>query len=69
MSNNIIKNVDISHDELVYLYNQNSAKLKKEHESNVQLKAYNKRLLEQLKCKNRVINESIERLQIALKAG
>lgn len=61
---NIIKTSDISHDEIVCLYEQRCAELKKEFAENVHLKAENKRLLERLKNKERNLNNVIKDLRI-----
>jgi hypothetical protein len=60
MSNAIIKNSEIPHSELLFLYEENLVKLKKEYDDNVWIKSENKRLLERLETLKRKIKIAIE---------
>ena len=60
MSSEIIKTADIPHDELVHIYEQRCAELKREYDDNLRLKAENKRLQFNLDAIKRNVKKAIE---------
>gem|GEM_PF-3621033 len=60
MSSEIIITTNIPHDELVYIYEQRCAELKREYDENLRLKAENKRLKFEIDAIKRIVKKAIE---------